>query len=123
MKTSSAKAKGRKLQQTVRDAIQEAFKLSEDDVRSTSMGAGGVDVQLSAAAKKVFPFSVECKSLAKVAVYKFYEQARANCAKDTVPLVVVKQNGSMPLAILGFDTFMAILQELEFYKSGKHKEY
>lgn len=63
MKPSSAKAKGRKLQQQVRDLILETFSdLEPDDVRSTSMGAGGEDVLLSPLARRKFPFSVECKN-------------------------------------------------------------
>jgi len=47
LKPQSAKAKGRKLQQWVRDQILQRFPtLSTDDVRSTSMGASGEDVQL-----------------------------------------------------------------------------
>lgn len=63
MKTQSCKAKGRKLQQRVRDLILENFEdLEQDDVRSTSMGAGGEDVLLSPKARKYFPFSIECKN-------------------------------------------------------------
>ena len=42
IKPSSAKAKGRKHQQWVRDKILELFpELESDDVRSTGMGQGG----------------------------------------------------------------------------------
>ena len=59
MKPQSAKAKGRNLQKWVRDLLLENFPtLEADDVRSTSMGAGGEDVQLSPAARKLFKFSV-----------------------------------------------------------------
>ena len=50
MKTSSAKAKGRRLQQKVRDLLLETFtELEPDDIRSTSMGVSGEDLQLSPA--------------------------------------------------------------------------
>ena len=79
MKTASAKNKGRLLQQWVRDQILSRFpSLTIDDVRSTSMGAGGEDIQLSKAARDLFPYTVECKSNARIAVYKFYEQAQAH---------------------------------------------
>jgi hypothetical protein len=70
------------------------------------MGASGVDVLLSSAALKLFPASVECKSLARVSIYKFYEQAATNCIEGTVPIVVIKQNRSDPLVILSFKDFM-----------------
>ena len=67
IKTSSAKGKSRRLPQWVRDCILAAYpKLDVSDVISTSMGAGGEDVRLSKAARDVFPYSVECKSLATV---------------------------------------------------------
>lgn len=62
-------------------------------------------MQLSTAAKRVFPFAVECKNLAKIAIYKYYEQATAN-AKDCEPIVVVKQNRSKPLVILDAEWFI-----------------
>lgn len=108
MKTQSAKAKGRRLQQAVRDGILKRFPtLEPDDVRSTSMGAGGEDVQLSPAARKVFPYQVECKNLASIAIYKHYEQASGH--NNHEPLLVVKQNRSKPLAIVDLDHFLDLL--------------
>ncbi len=46
MKTSSAKNKGRRLQKWLAEQIIAVFGLKPDDVRSTSSGAGGVDVLL-----------------------------------------------------------------------------
>ena len=92
MKPQSAKAKGRKLQQWVRDLILESFpSLEADDVRSTSMGAGGEDVQLSPAARRLFPYSVECKSVEKLNVWGAYEQAEANSGEHE-PLLIMKKN-------------------------------
>ena len=114
MKTQSAKAKGRKLQQHVRDAIIEAFKehgVEPDDVKSTAMGQGGADVQLSPFAKSFFPYSVECKSHKGMAIYGIYSQAEANTDKDTEPLVVVKINNRKPLAVVDFDHYMMLVKE------------
>ena len=63
MKPRSAKNKGKRLQNKVRDLILEKFNtLEEDDVRSITMGDSGEDILLSPAARKLFPFSVECKN-------------------------------------------------------------
>jgi hypothetical protein len=106
---ASCKAKARNLQKVVRDKILEAFPtLSVDDVRSTGMGQQGADVQLSKVAKDVFPYEVECKSLARVAVYNYYAQAKSHGSLE--PLVVVKQNGSKPLVIVGLDHFMELIK-------------
>lgn len=109
MKTQSAKAKGRRLQQAVRDGILKRFPtLEPDDVRSTSMGAGGEDVQLSPAARKVFPYQVECKNLASIAIYKHYEQASGH--NNHEPLLVVKQNRSNPLAVVDLEHFLDLVK-------------
>jgi hypothetical protein len=105
MKISSAKAKGRRLQQWVRDQLLSHRELSEGDVRSTSMGAGGVDVQLSPAAKALYPFSIECKSKASYAFYKDYEQAVANTEEGTEPVLVVKANNKRPVVIIDAEYF------------------
>ena len=110
MKAQSAKAKGRKLQQAVRDGILERFPaLEPDDVRSTGMGQSGEDVQLSPAARKVFPYSVECKNLAKIAVYNYYDQCMTNCGNHE-PLVVIKQNRSKPLAVVDLEHFLDLVE-------------
>ena len=109
MKPQSAKAKGRRLQQKVVADILEAFpSLTEDDVRSTSMGAGGEDVLLSPAAQKLFPYSVEAKNQERVNVWSAIAQARANCHART-PLVVVKKNGEHPMAIVPWSHFVGLL--------------
>jgi hypothetical protein len=113
MNTQSAKAKGRRLQQTVRDLILETWNvLEEDDVRSTSMGAGGMDVQLSPAAQKKFPFAVECKNVEKLNVYNAYEQATANCGK-LEPLLVMKKNRKKPLVVMDLESFMELVKRAE----------
>lgn len=112
MKPSSAKAKGRKLQQWVRDAVLRLFpQLEPDDVRSTSMGANGEDVLLSPAARRLFPYSIECKNLNKIAVYNYYEQAVSNCPKGSEPLLIIKQNRSKPLAVVDAEYFMEKMEK------------
>jgi len=110
MKTQSAKAKGRRLQQWVRDMIYKTFPvLKEGDVRSTSMGAGGEDIQLSPKARKSFPYSVECKSKAKYAVYKDYDQAVSNCGKYQ-PLLVIKADRRDPLVVIDAKYFFKMVK-------------
>lgn len=99
------------LQQQVRDRILETFpNLEEDDVKSQSMGAFGMDVLLSPAAQRCFPWAVECKSRAAIAVYSFYEQAVANKTDKLNPLVVMKANRKQPLVLLSLDDFMRLYE-------------
>jgi hypothetical protein len=106
---ASRKGKGRALQQKVRDMILKVFKhLHPDDVKSTAMGQGGEDVQLSPAARKVFPYSIECKANKAFSVYKFYEQAQANCPKGSEPIVVIKGNHKKPLVLVNAEHFIKL---------------
>ena len=112
MKPQSAKAKGRNLQKWVRDLLLENFpSLEPDDVRSTSMGCGGEDLQLSPAARKLFGFSVECKNTERLNVWDAYEQASANSGNHE-PLLVMKKNRKKPLVVLDAETFVKLIKKL-----------
>ena len=112
MTPQSAKSKGRRLQQYVRDSILTLFpSLHPDDVQSTSMGAGGEDVKLSYAARLLFPYAVECKNREKIAIYKDYEQATShNPAWE--PLLILKSNSKMPLAVVSLAHFLELHRRL-----------
>ena len=111
MKSRSAKNKGKRLQNQVRDLILEKFQqLEEDDVRSTTMGDSGEDILLSPAARKLFPFSVECKNQEKVNVWEAYAQASSNC-KGYEPLVVIKRNRHKPLVLMDAEEFVKLLND------------
>ena len=112
MKPQSAKAKGRKLQQEVRDLILSIFpELEPDDVRSTAMGQNGEDVQLSPAARKFLPFQIECKNKREVAVINWLKQA--NTHGKHIPIVIAKQNYSDPVVVIDALTFLKMMRKLE----------
>lgn len=91
----SRKGKGRRLQQAIRDSILERFEdLEPDDVRSTSMGAGGEDLLLSPAARRKLPLSIEAKNQERLSIWKAHEQAEANCPEGSAPAVIFKRNYS-----------------------------
>ena len=90
MKPRSAKNKGKRLQNNVRDLILEKFnQLEPDDVRSITMGDSGEDVLLSPAARKLFPFSVECKNQEKLNVWASLEQAEKNVKDGTYDGIII----------------------------------
>jgi hypothetical protein len=92
MRVSSAKAKGRRLQQKVRDALLEGRPdLHPDDIRSTAMGQNGEDILFSPAARKVYPYSVECKCVEKLNIWEAINQARENAGQHT-PIVAFSRN-------------------------------
>ena len=111
MKTSSAKAKGRRLQQWFRDLLIEKLDVHPEDIESRSMGAGGEDLIMSRAARKKFPYSIECKNQESVNVWKAYEQAEEN-AGDYEPIVVLKRNNTKPLILVDADYFVRLHNEL-----------
>lgn len=80
-----------------------APELEEGDCRSTSMGASGEDVQLSPAARKIYPMQIECKNRSKMAVYADYQQAATHGPHE--PVVVIKQNHCKPLVVVDADYF------------------
>ena len=83
MKSRSAKAKGRRLQQKVRDLLLERFspELEPDDIRSAIMGESGEDLKLSPAARKLIPYSFECKNQEKLSIWDALKQAEENGGK------------------------------------------
>ena len=112
MKPRSAKNKGKRLQNKVRDLILEKFnsKLEPDDVRSITMGESGEDILLSPAARRLFPFSVECKSQEKLSIWSSLEQAEDNSGNH-IPLLIFKRNRSKTYAVLEFDELLKLLNE------------
>ena len=110
----SAKAKGRRLQQWVRDKLYLLFpKLEDGDIRSTSMGSNGEDLLLSPAARRLFPYSVECKNNKANAIYKVMDQATANCPKGATPLAIIKADQRKPLAVVDADHFFNLTKRLK----------
>ena len=107
MKTSSAKAKGRRLQQQVRTQLIEELDIHPEDIESRSMGAGGEDLIMARAARKKFPYSIECKNQESVNVWKSYEQAQENSG-DYEPIVVLKRNNTKPLVLVDADYFVRL---------------
>lgn len=114
MRPQSAKAKGRRLQQMVRDSILSRFPvLTQDDVRSTSMGAGGEDVQLSSQARRLFPYSIEAKNQERLNVWASLDQAKSNAPVGCTPLLVMKRNNDPIRVVLPWDTFLDLVAPTE----------
>ena len=75
----SRKAKGRNLQNYVRDELLNLLHdVTVDDVQSRIMGVAGEDIILSSSARKQFPYSTECKNQEKISLWSAWEQCRSN---------------------------------------------
>ena len=109
MKTQSAKGKGRRLQQWVREMLIEILDVHPEDLESRSMGAGGEDLIMARAAREKFPHSIECKNVERLNVWDAYEQACAN-AGNYEPIVVIKKNRKNPLVVVDAQYFIKLFE-------------
>ena len=111
MKTRSAKSKGRRLQNQVKELLLEAFtELEPDDIRTAIMGETGEDIKLSPAARREIPFSFECKNQEKINIWESLNQAEENSG-DYPPVLIFKRNRSKTYAVLEIDDFIDIINE------------
>ena len=112
MKHSSRKQKGRYLQNIVRDRIVKLYPvLGKDDIRTSLMSERGADVKLtSPTARKLFPYSIECKNRQEFkTLFKYFDQTRRHVALE--PLLVVKMNREKPLAIVDLEHLFQLQEE------------
>ena len=108
---ASRKAKGRRLQQAVRQDLVDRLGIDPGDILSTAMGQSGCDLYLSPAARSVFPFGVECKAQERIALSEWWQQCARNAeAEGLVPLLVFKRNREEPLAVLRWSDLLALLR-------------
>lgn len=113
MRPQSCKSKGRRLQQRVAASIVEAFPhLTSDDVVSTSMGAGGEDVRLSATARRALPLSVECKCQERLNVWSCLEQARNNAPSGATPCLVFSRNRCPTYAVVPWEVLLDLYRRV-----------
>ena len=112
MKSRSAKNKGKRLQNKVRDLLQEAYKgrLEPDDIKSQIMGMSGEDIVLSPAARRLIPYSFECKNQEALNIWSSLEQAETN-AGDYDPVLIFKRNRTKTYAVINIEKFIELINE------------
>ncbi len=109
----ASKAKGRRLQNLVRDKLRAVFsdRLEEDDIKSQIMGVNGEDIVLSPAARKLIPYSIECKNVERLNVWQCIKQAEDNTHKDCMPALVIKRNQTNPYIMVPLDIWIKIISK------------
>ena len=111
MKSRSAKNKGKRLQNNFRDLLLETFKqLEPDDIRSAIMGESGEDIKLSPAARKLIPYSFECKNQEKLNIWDSLSQAEENAGVYD-PVLIFKRNRSKTYAVINIEKFIELIDE------------
>ena len=111
MKSRSAKNKGKRLQNNVRDLLLETFnQLEPDDIKSAIMGEQGEDIKLSPAARKLIPYSFECKNQESLNIWSSLEQAETNSG-DYDPVLIFKRNRTKTYAVINIEKFIELINE------------
>ena len=108
MKTQSAKSKGRRLQQWFRDLLITSLNINDADLESRSMGAGGEDIMMARAARRLFPYSIECKNQEKLNIWSSLEQADENSG-DYPPVLIFKRNRSKTYVTIELEEFIKLI--------------
>ena len=114
MRTSSAKAKGRRLCLKVREMMLEwAPDVRGDEIHVTSSGAGGRDLHITGRAKEVYPFIVEAKNQeCNKQMWDWYEQALSHKVEgeQAVPVVIFSKNRAEPMVTLKFEDLLWLMR-------------
>ena len=114
LKPSSAKGKGRRAQQWLRDRFLSHLSFVHhmdhpDHVRSTPMGVSGEDLQISPTARQYLPFACEIKNSERIGFWPTVKQAEAN-ANGNVPLILFTKNRTDPWIAVPAEAFLAIYE-------------
>ena len=108
MKPASAKAKGRRLQDHVVARLRETHPtLEADDIKPAIMGERGVDIKLSPAARRLIPWSIECKNTQRLNIWSALAPATGNVTDGTRPAVVFSRNRTEVFIAVRLDDFLA----------------
>ena len=84
--------------------------LEPNDIESQVMGMSGEDIVLSPAAKRVIPYSFECKNQERLNLWGSLEQAEGN-SQDRQPVLVFKRNRSKVYVALDFEHFLELIDQ------------
>jgi hypothetical protein len=109
--TRAAKQKGRLGQNEIRDKLLEVFpEFEPDDIKSTTMGDGGEDIQLSPAARKKMPITIEVKrrKSGMKMQYDWLEQATRHGKGE--PVLVFRADRSEWIVMVGLEHYMELLR-------------
>lgn len=121
IKTSSAKAKGRSLQQWACQKISDLLGMpwgKDESIASREMGQNGTDIRLVGEAQERFPFSVECKWQETWSVPAWIKQAKENTKKGTDWLLIMKRSREKPVIVMDGEVFFELLKGVQDVRKG-----
>ncbi len=109
--TRAAKQKDRLGENEIRDKLLEVFpEFEPDDIKSTTMGDGGEDIQLSPAARKKMPITIEVKrrKSGMKMQYDWLEQAKRHGKGE--PVLFFRADRSEWIVMVGLEHYMELLR-------------
>lgn len=111
MRISSAKAKGRRACEEVKELLEKyAPDLREGDIRVTSSSVGGEDLLLSPRAKELYNFAVEVKNQESLNIWASFEQAETHVKGEETPILFYKRNRSELMVSLRAEDFVKLIR-------------
>ena len=114
MRTKSAKAKGRRLQDHVRDFLNCLFDVK---CRAAIMGETGADIKYDPD-HPMSEFYIECKNKETISVFGEFKKLNCNpkIPYPKIPLLVIARNRQEPLVVLNASEFFNFLYRKELMK-------
>jgi len=115
IKPNSRKAKGRRFQNWVAKNFSSVSGIPwgmDKDIQGREMGQSGVDIKFYGLARKLFPFSVECKAQETFALPQWIKQAKSSLIKGTAWVLFMKQNRQEPLVLMEAKEFFKLLERI-----------
>lgn len=107
----SGKAKGRRLQNRVRQNLIECLGLPADAVRCKIMGETGVDLEINPTRAPGFPYGIECGNQERVNLWAKWDQTVTNARKELrIPLLVLSKNRTEPVVVMSWGHFLGLLE-------------
>ena len=108
MKSSSRKAKGRRLQKWIAEQISKVTQIPHGKgclIESREMGQSGTDIKLYAQAAELYPFAIEAKNTERLSINESISQAKANRSSRQDWQVFWKRNAMAPVVIMDAGTW------------------
>lgn len=120
MLTSSCKNKGREFEQEIAELERLFTNLTDLDIKYTSMGVQGVDIQKSTDGFRWMPIVEECKWNARHTVFRLFEQVLKHAEKfkpEYIPTLFLRQNRTKyKLAVVDAERFIKLIAEYQKMK-------
>lgn len=108
--SKSRKEKDHKFKVALAEDLTEKLGIPQDEIFVPSSSFPGLDIRLSPAALKVFPFGIECKRQERLSIPEWWEQCRRNAEQEGLtPLLVFRRNHEGALAVIRWSDLLQLL--------------